>query len=133
MPDPITAAPATRVVYDPLSRGDKRHMTLNSVRQGVRDDFHLEMHDSADLCVLRLEGSFRESTAHESEGVVEALSGRHDCSLLVDASLLGDIDDTGLEVLVRLQDSIEVAGGKMVVYAASGSVASVLDHSPLRH
>ncbi|HEY1829613.1 MAG TPA: STAS domain-containing protein [Acidimicrobiales bacterium] len=90
------------------------------------------MHDSADLCVLRLEGSFRQTTAQESVGVVEALSGRHDCSLLVDASLLGDIDDTGVEVLLRLQDSIEVAGGKMVVYAASGSVASALDRSPLR-
>jgi anti-anti-sigma factor len=107
-------------------------MALNRLRPGSRDDFHLEMHGNADLCVLRLEGSFRQSTAHESAGVVEALSRHHDCSLLVDASLLGDIDDTGLEVLVRLQDSIEVAGGKMVVYAASGSVASVLDRSPLR-
>jgi anti-anti-sigma factor len=125
------------LVYAAACHGDRRGMTFTPVpvRPAVRDvqGFHLELHEGQDICVLRLEGSFRQSTAHLSLGTVEMLSRRPECSLLVDSSLLGEIDQVGLEVLVGLRDRIEEAGGKMVVYAATGPVADALQHSPLHH
>jgi anti-anti-sigma factor len=96
------------------------------------DDLHYEVHQGADVCVVRLEGSFRTSTAHVIGGLVDQLSHLSRPSLIVDASLLWEIDPVGVDVLTDLQHAVLERGGKMMVYAASGPVARALDGSALR-
>jgi anti-anti-sigma factor len=97
-----------------------------------RDQLHYEVHQGADVCVVRLEGSFRMSTAPVIGGLVEQLAHLPRPSLIVDASLLWEIDAVGVDVLTDLQQAVLERGGKMMVYAASGPVARALDGSPLR-
>jgi len=89
--------------------------------------FHVEMHVGEEVCVVRLEGSLHASEVPEVDALVGVLDDAPDRSLVVDASLLSEIDDAGVDCLAHLQETMGRRGGRMCVYAASGAVARALD------
>ena len=97
----------------------------------VGDELHVQAHRGGDVCVIRLNGSLRSSTAAEIEGLVDLVATWPCGSGIVDASMLHDVDRTGLNALRHLQRYFEGQGGTMIVYAASGEVARALDESHL--
>jgi anti-anti-sigma regulatory factor len=92
--------------------------------------FRAEVHRRNNLCVLRLAGALVEPLGPDLEDVRNELEGP--ChSMLIDASLLGDIDQGGIGLLQGLRDRIDSGGGTMHIYAATGEVARALDGSGL--
>jgi anti-anti-sigma factor len=85
------------------------------------------MHLGEEVCVVRLEGSLHATEVPEVDALVGALEDAPDRSLVVDASLLSEIDDAGVDCLAHLQETVGGRGGRMCVYAASGAVARALD------
>ena len=53
-------------------------------------------------------------------------------TVVVDASLLGEVDEWGVAWLTRLRDSVRRLGGRVLVYGASGQVAEAVDGASLR-
>lgn len=91
--------------------------------------FHSEVHDRDSICVVRVCGALVDSAAAVFEQVVGQLKGSPGRSVIVDASLLGHIDQGGVEKIHELQQRVVDSGGKLVVYAASGDVAKALERS----
>ncbi len=91
--------------------------------------FHSELHERETICVVRVCGALVESAAAVFEQVVGHLRGTPGRSVIVDASLLGEIDEGGVQKLHELQERVVNNGGKLVVYAASGDVAKALESS----
>ena len=91
--------------------------------------FHAEVHERQTICVVRVCGALIDSAAEVFEQVVGHLKGTPGRSVIVDASLLGEIDDGGVEKVHELQLRMVEGGGKLVVYAASGDVARALESS----
>ena len=88
---------------------------------------HVEVHVGEEVCVVRFEGSLDASRVHQVDAVVDALETAPVRSLVVDASLLGEIDAAGVECLDHLREVAGSRGASMSVYAASGEVAQALD------
>ncbi len=97
------------------------------------DDLRCDLHVGEEVGVLRLEGSLRAPAVQEGDGLVAQISVSPLRSLLVDASLLWEIDEAGIRLLMSLREAVEDRKGKMIVYAASGAVARALDDSHLRN
>jgi anti-anti-sigma regulatory factor len=93
--------------------------------------FHSELHERETLCVVRVCGALVDSAAAVFEQVVGHLKGSPGRSVMVDASLLGEIDDGGVQKMHELHDRVVKSGGKLVVYAASGEVAKALESPAL--
>jgi anti-anti-sigma regulatory factor len=91
--------------------------------------FHSELHERDTVCVVRVCGALVASAAAVFEQVVGHLKGAPGRSVIVDASLLGEIDDGGVRKMHELQRRVTDGGGKLVVYAASGDVAKALESS----
>jgi anti-anti-sigma regulatory factor len=91
--------------------------------------FHSELHEGESICVVRVCGALVESAAAVFEQVVSQLNGALGRSVIVDASLLGEIDSQGVQKVRDLQRRVVDHGGKLVVYAASGEVAKALGSS----
>jgi anti-anti-sigma factor len=96
------------------------------------DALHVEFHPGDEVCVLQLHGSLRASTVHLTQGLIDQISSTRCRSVIVDTSLLWEIDDVGVKILVNMQKYVESRHGKLIVYAAGGDVAQALDQSQLR-
>jgi anti-anti-sigma regulatory factor len=93
------------------------------------DPFHSEVHERDTVCVVRVCGALVGSAAMVFERVVGHLKGTPGRSVIIDASLLGEIDDAGVQKMHELQRRVVDSGGKLVMYAASGEVARALESS----
>ena len=92
---------------------------------------HIEVHQTGEISVVRLEGSFVEPVAADEPAVVDPPAGPGQ-TVVVDASLLGEVDEWGVAWLTRLRDRAHRLGGKLLVYGASGQVAEAVDGASLR-
>jgi anti-anti-sigma regulatory factor len=102
---------------------------LTSRRRHDPNPFHSELHERDTICVVRVCGALVESASAVFEQVVGHLKGSPGRSVIIDASLLGEIDDGGVQKMHELQERVVNSGGKLVVYAASGDVAKALESS----
>jgi hypothetical protein len=123
-----------RFRFDGLGEGNIHCMTvlaqrLTSRRQFDPPHFHSELHERESICGVRVCGALVESASAVFEQVVGHLKGTPGRSVIIDASLLGDIDDGGVQKMHELQERVVNSGGTVVVYAASGDVAKALASS----
>ncbi len=93
----------------------------------VLQPLHVEVHVGEEVCVVRFEGSLDASRVHQVDAMVDALETTPVRSLVVDASLLWEIDEAGVECLDHVREVVGALGARMSVYAASGEVARALN------
>jgi anti-anti-sigma regulatory factor len=127
-----------KVCFDLHSPGNIDCMTLLAPpplpgQKYEQHPFHSELHERESICVVRVCGSLVESAASVFEQVVGQMKDAPGRSVIVDASLLGEIDSQGVQKMSDLQSRVVSSGGKLVVYAASGDVAKALASSAVLH
>jgi anti-anti-sigma factor len=91
------------------------------------DQLNVEVHRGSEVCVVRFEGSLGAMSVKKVQRVMAQLSRSTCSSVILDASLLREIDDIGVRSLAGLQHRVKSRGGKMIIYAASGRVAKTLE------
>jgi anti-anti-sigma factor len=131
------AAQAARVVSDHAPTGIENHVTATVTQPELPDvpqpaALQLEVHRGEEVCVIRMQGSLVRSTSYASQELVDQLSSCSCRSVVFDASLLFEIDEVGVNILLGLQQYVASRNGKLIVYAATGDVARALDGSSIR-
>jgi anti-anti-sigma regulatory factor len=84
-------------------------------------------HLSGDICVLRLQGSLSRTSASRIDGITDQLQRAACSSVLVDASLLGQINEDCLNALRSLWRAMKRKGVQIVTYGATGAIAGTLE------
>lgn len=91
---------------------------------GATED--VETQFGGDICVVRLQGDLRGTSAAAIRRLVERISDSFPSSVLIDASLLCALNDECASAIAALGQAIRRMGGTISVYGASGPAAAVL-------
>ena len=89
------------------------------------------LHAGADICVVRLQGSLGPSSAPRIVRLAEQICSAGCTSVLVDASLLGDVSGECQRALAQLMDGLRVQGIGSTTYGAVGAAAEALEEAAL--
>ncbi len=88
-------------------------------------DFAVESNQVGDITVVSVSGELDSHAAPDLEVVLNPLSQRSGCDLVVDLSAVGFIDSTGLGVLVSTLKHVRESDGRLDVVVATPRVLKV--------
>jgi anti-anti-sigma regulatory factor len=90
---------------------------------GATED--VETQFGGDVCVVRLRGDLRGASAATIRRLVDRISDSFPSSVLIDASLLGAINEECASAIAALGQAIRRVGGTISAYGASGPAAAI--------